>query len=100
MHKQKSEYNLIQYQEPIAADKNNLPMYPVNTKKNNKIFNMYLKEICKTNICPIGRLGLFKYLDMDKAIEVVFEMLSLVENYLRFNAEERYKKIKKIRENY
>ncbi|MFX0142298.1 MAG: UDP-galactopyranose mutase [Candidatus Hodarchaeota archaeon] len=100
IHKQKSSKYLIQFQEPIAADENNMPMYPINTEENNEIFDKYLKEICKTNICPIGRLGLFKYLDMDKTIEIVFKMLPIIENYLELNSKERYHRIKEIRDQY
>jgi UDP-galactopyranose mutase len=60
-----------------------------------------LNEICKSkNLCPTGRLGLFKYLDMDKAVEVAFEMIEVIENYLIIPARDRYNRIKKIRETY
>ena len=44
LHKSKSPHNWIQYQEPIAADNNFLPMYPINTKENDDLFDKYLKE--------------------------------------------------------
>jgi UDP-galactopyranose mutase len=101
LHKQNSEHNWIQYQEPIAADDNNIPMYPINTRKNNEIFDKYLKEICENkNICPIGRLGLYKYLDMDKAIAVAHDMHLIIENYLDLSSTERHRKIKEIRARY
>ena len=50
LHKQKSQYNFIQYQESITHDEDNAAMYPVNDEENNKLFDVYLKEICKTNI--------------------------------------------------
>lgn len=101
LHKQKTIHNYIQYQEPVEASNGNIPMYPANTNINNKVFDNYLTEICKTkNICPIGRLGLFKYLDMDKAVEVAFDMVSVVENYLHFSPDQRVKKIKEIISKY
>jgi len=101
LHKQNTGHNIIQYQEPIAADEQNVPMYPINTLENNRVFDQYLKDICGTkNICPIGRLGLFKYLDMDKAVEVAFDMVDVVENYLTFNADQRYSRISHIRQSY
>ncbi|MFX1295160.1 MAG: UDP-galactopyranose mutase [Promethearchaeota archaeon] len=101
MHKQISMHNWIQFQEPIASDKNNVPMYPISTEENEKLCDKYLKAICSTNnICPIGRLGLYKYLDMDKAIEVAFNMVLLIENYLKLTPMERYLKIKEIRDRY
>jgi len=100
-HKQKSPQNWIQYQEPAATNKDNLPMYPISTKENQYLFNRYLKEVCKTkNICPIGRLGLYKYLDMDKVIEIAFDMLPIIENYLNSSPEERYNNINEIRNKY
>jgi UDP-galactopyranose mutase len=98
-HKVESRHNLIQYQEPVDAD-NNIPMYPLNSERNELIFNKYLEEICNSNICPIGRLGNFKYLDMDKAIMNAFDMVPVVENYLNLTSEERFKIIKEIREKY
>jgi len=101
LHKQKSPYNRVQYQEPIEAGKNNMPMYPINTKENDEQFDQYLKEICKSEkTCPLGRLGLFKYLDMDKAVEVAFDMVPIVENYLKLRTNERYEMIKEIRNRY
>jgi len=97
LHKQKSSHSLVQYQEPVAADEKSVPMYPVNTEENNRIFDRYLKKVCATkNICPIGRLGLFKYLNMDKAVEVAFDMVAIIESCSEITSEERYKKIKAI----
>jgi UDP-galactopyranose mutase len=101
LHREESKRNFIQYQEPIAAKNGEIPMYPINTKENNKIFEKYLNAICKSkNICPLGRLGLFKYLDMDKAVEVAFDMVEVVQNYLSLSDQERYQKIREIRERY
>lgn len=98
LHKAKATNNLIQYQEAVPVSNDNIPMYPVSTEKSEAIFNQYLKRICQTTkICPLGRLGLFKYLDMDKAVEVAFEMVDIVENYLNLNPEEKYKQIMEIR---
>lgn len=101
LHKQASKHTLIQYQESIESDENSVPMYPVNTKKNDKLFDKYLKEICKSkNICPAGRLGLFKYLNMDSAIEAAFDMIHVIEDYLNMSPLERYKRIKGIVASY
>jgi len=100
LHKIESRKNFIQYQEPIKADDNNVAMYPVNTERNEEIFREYLKDICNLNICPIGRLGLFKYLNMDDAVEVAFDMVSVVENYLSLSVDKRYKIINEIRQKY
>ena len=80
----------------MAAGNKYMPMYPVNTKKNDDIFDKYLKKICATNICPLGRRGLFKYLDMDKAVLHAFEMFPVIAEYLTLSPEDRYEKIKEI----
>lgn len=96
LHKQESKRSLIQYQKPVSAGDIYLPMYPVNTIENNMLFDRFLREICTTNIVPAGRLGLFKYIDMDKAVNMAFEISSLVDSYTNLNFEERYLKIKTL----
>lgn len=50
------------------------PYYPINDVKNNELYNKY-KELAKseTNIIFGGRLGEYKYYDMDKVIEAALE---------------------------
>lgn len=46
------------------------PYYPMNDEKNDSLYNKYLEESKKDNkITFKGRLGLYKYLDMDDVIE-------------------------------
>lgn len=98
LHKQESEHNFIQYQRAVECIDNRVPMYPVNTRSNDKLFDKYLYEICNiTNICPLGRLGLFKYYNMNEAVESSFEMIDIIENYKNLNSVERYKKIQEVR---
>lgn len=56
----------------------NLPFYPIRNKKSNELYEKYAKETMSIypNMYPMGRLGLFKYLDMDKAIEASFEIFN------------------------
>jgi len=100
LHKQSSRSNFIQYQEATEADGSENPaMYPVNTIRYNKMFDLYLRDICSSaNLCPLGRLGLYKYLDMDKAVECSTLLLPLVEKYPSLSPEERYIRITAIRE--
>ena len=101
MYQQKTDQNWIQYQEPIPSSKKNIPMYPVNTNKSVELFDNYLKDACNSeNIIPAGRLGLFKYLDMDKAISLAFDMVPLIKIWKKIPPSTRYLKIKKILENY
>ena len=45
------------------------PYYPVNTKRNINLYNLYYRLAIKQhNIIFKGRLGIYKYLDMDKII--------------------------------
>lgn len=97
LHQQKIKHNLVQYQQPIDYDEKNVPMYPVNTAQNDSLFDKYLYTICQSeNICPSGRLGLYRYLDMDKAIAVSYYMLPIIERYLHMSAQQRYYYIKKV----
>lgn len=52
-------------------DKEDEPYYPINDDKNNKLYNKY-KELAENeeNVIFGGRLGEYKYYDMDKVIEV------------------------------
>lgn len=100
MHQQKISKTLIQYQEPITANSNNLPLYPIYTKKNIELFNRYLTEACKSEkIIPIGRLGLYKYLEMGKSMSLLMNMIPLIEKWKIISPKERYLEIKKLLNN-
>ncbi len=96
LHRVDSKPNWIQYQRPIEADDQNVPMYPVHTMRNTTIFDSYLREIAATNICPIGRLGLFKYLDMDRAVLDGLEVVPLASNYPLLSRDERYARLREL----
>lgn len=51
------------------------PYYPINDKSNNDLYKKY-EELAKTekNVIFGGRLGLYKYYDMDKCIEKALEI--------------------------
>ena len=52
--------------------------YPINDDKNNKLFNEYKKLADKEpNIIFGGRLGNYKYYDMDKTIEAALELVDM-----------------------
>ena len=51
--------------------------YPVNNDYNNELFNKYLDlSKLETNVIFGGRLGNYKYYDMDKTIEAALELVS------------------------
>ena len=46
------------------------PYYPVNTEKNNSLYQKYRElSLKETNVCFGGRLGSYQYYDMDKVVE-------------------------------
>jgi UDP-galactopyranose mutase len=91
LHQQDINTNYIQYQRAVKEDELHLPMYPINTILNNQLFDRYLKMACKNNkIIPAGRLGLYKYLDMDKAILLGIQMKSLILKWERLKPSARY----------
>ncbi|MFX0007305.1 MAG: UDP-galactopyranose mutase [Promethearchaeota archaeon] len=97
MHQQKINESLIQYQEPVQANGQHPPLYPIYTKRNLKLFNQYLVEACKSeNFVPIGRLGLYKYLEMGQAISLVMNMIPLIEKWKILTPEARYHGIKNL----
>lgn len=55
------------------------PYYPINNERNNSLFEKYQQE-AKTlkNVFFGGRLGMYKYFDMDKTIESALEFLKNV----------------------
>ncbi len=56
------------------------PYYPINDEKNSEVYRKYKKlSLKETKVCFGGRLGLYKYYDMDK---VVLEALNLAESKL------------------
>jgi len=94
-----SGHNWIQYQKPTACDENNLPMYPVSTKKNNELFDVYLAKVCQLgNILPAGRLGLYKYLDMDAAVSLAMRMVNIVGSWGNMSAKQRFDFVKEVKD--
>ncbi|NFO33675.1 UDP-galactopyranose mutase [Clostridium botulinum] len=66
---------IISYEYPDKWESGKEPYYPVNDKKNNEKYKEYLKLAKNTsNVIFGGRLGLYKYLDMDKTIEFALKL--------------------------
>ena len=72
---------VITREYPAAWKKGDEPYYPINDEQNSKLFQQYA-ELAKTenNVLFGGRLGSYKYYDMDK---VIAEALNLAESQLR-----------------
>lgn len=72
----KTENTIISYEYPEAYKKGkNDPYYPIATPETTALYEKYLEEAKKLkNVTFIGRLGDYKYYDMDKAVNRALEV--------------------------
>ena len=71
------EKTVISREYPIKYKRGEEPYYPVNDEKNNNLYHQYSNLAKKQeNVLFGGRLGLYKYYDMD---QIILEALKLVE---------------------
>lgn len=69
------EGTLITKEYPAAWQKGDEPYYPVNDERNEKLFKEYQKLAeAEENVLFGGRLGQYRYYDMDKVIEAALLM--------------------------
>lgn len=68
--KTKSPVTVVTTEYPIKWDVSKEPYYCVNNEKNNKLYKKYKDLAESRGIMLGGRLGLYKYLDMDKTVEL------------------------------
>ena len=68
----KSSKTYITKEYPKEFSEGMEPYYPVNNDKNQELYNKYCALAEKENIIFGGRLGEYKYYDMDKVIESAF----------------------------
>jgi len=67
---------VITYEYPADWQRGSEPYYPVNDEKNNNLFKKYAELADKEGkIIFGGRLGQYKYYDMDKVIEAALELV-------------------------
>ncbi|MDU1339598.1 MAG: UDP-galactopyranose mutase [Clostridium butyricum] len=67
---------VISYEYPVKWNKEMEPYYPINDEKNNSLYKEYLK-LSKEKVPNVffgGRLGMYKYFDMDKTIEAALSL--------------------------
>jgi len=63
------EKTVVTWEYPDAYDKNKTPYYPINDRRNNKLYNLYKQEAEKQKKLLLGgRLATYAYLDMDQTI--------------------------------
>ena len=66
---------VITREYPVKWQPGDEPYYPVNDERNNKLFQEYQKlAAAEDNILFGGRLGQYKYYDMDKVIAAALDM--------------------------
>ena len=69
-----SKQNTLLFREYSRLDKGDNPYYPVNTQENQRMLQKYMDERNKINNLIIGgRLGDYKYYDMDKVIGLALD---------------------------
>lgn len=77
---QRNDYHnpktIITREYPVEWEKGKDPYYPVNNDKNNELYQKY-KELAdkEDKVLFGGRLGMYKYFDMDKDIKAALEMV-------------------------
>lgn len=66
----------VEYPQAFSLENENCERYyPINNKENDRLYNKYLKEARKQkNVYFFGRLGDYKYYNMDLAVERVFKL--------------------------
>ena len=70
---------VITKEYPAAYDGTNEPYYPINNEVNNEIYQKYKSLADKeTKVIFCGRLGEYKYFDMDKVIENTLGLASKI----------------------
>ena len=70
---------IISKEYPVEWKLGMEPYYPINNEKNANLYQKY-EEIAKTipNLYIGGRLGLYKYFDMDKTIEAALKLVEKI----------------------
>ena len=69
---------VITYEYPQTCSRGNEPYYPVNDEKNNRLYTRYAKLAQKdSKVIFGGRLGTYKYYDMDKVISEALKLAKI-----------------------
>ena len=69
------EGTVITREYPAAWKPGQEPYYPINDERNNKLFAVYQELAAKErNVLFGGRLGQYRYYDMDKVVEAALDM--------------------------
>ncbi len=67
---------IITREYPAMWERGDEPYYPINDDRNTKLYEQYAELAAKEgNVVFAGRLGGYKYYDMDKAIDAAFDLV-------------------------
>ncbi len=67
---------IITREYPATWERGDEPYYPINDDRNTKLYEQYAELAAKEgNVVFAGRLGGYKYYDMDKAIDAAFDLI-------------------------
>ena len=68
---------IITREYPANWERGDEPYYPLNDDRNSALYEQYV-ELAKQegNVVFAGRLGGYKYYDMDKAIDATFDLVN------------------------
>lgn len=74
-----TDFTIISREYPATWKQGIEPYYPVNDEKNNALYEKYLKLAQKENKVHFGgRLGQYKYFDMDRTVEEALKLSDLL----------------------
>ena len=69
----------VEYPTPYKPDGSTEPYYPIPTAESQKLYQAYLQRASHfKNLYPCGRLGQYRYYDMDNAIEAALEIAGTI----------------------
>lgn len=72
-----SKNTIVSYEYPIKWEKGDYPFYPLNNKENDSLYNEYKRLADNENrLIFAGRLGSYKYYDMQDTIKAALELVS------------------------
>lgn len=67
-------YTIISYEYPADWKRGDEPYYPVNDQRNSELYQKYTELAAKeTNVVFGGRLGMYRYFDMDDSVIAAME---------------------------
>lgn len=70
-----TDFTIVSYEYPAEYSKTKEPYYPVNDAKNNTLYQKYrLLSENNEHIIFAGRLGAYKYMDMDDTVKAALEL--------------------------